>query len=340
MNLVLSTQIKYLYEKDQRAINSRKAFTLTAKDTYNLYIIRTGYASKEKHEASSRYIKNKTKMLRETFPDVLQIHEITIDAIYELERVFNIILNDKKCVGYIIQEPFDLPKEMIETYKQVRKTFEDQLFDLSRAINLDIDKTTLFSKMERLKNPDNIDLYPITTRSCINLIHELQLTRDNVIAVVGRSEIVTKPLIEYLIHQGYTVVHINSKTPIIKKHQLLEIADCIVLGAGHYGVLNTWDYDLKSNVFIIDIGINVHPETGKLVGDLALEKTYSIDLKNPLSTMTLSRFDHKNTVAYTPVPGGIGKLTSIGFSYAVAHNLAILIGENLIESQKQTEVTK
>lgn len=335
MNLTLATQIKYLYEKDYEVIKSNSIFSISTNNIYNLYVIRTAHTSNEKYEASSRYIKNKTKLLKELYKECLNIQETVIEDMRELKNVFEFIKCDPKCVGYIIQEPFEVPEEMLDDYKHIRANFEKSLFDRKSVINIDVDKTTLFSKMKRYEDPDNICLYPITTRSCINLIHELELKRDSVIAVLGRSEIVTKPLIEYLIHKGYTVIEINSMTPKSKKRSLLELADCIVLATGHYGVLNIWDYDLKSNVFVIDVGINKHPETGKLVGDLALEQTYTNkSLHENINDLTFNKWRYNNTIAYTPVPGGVGKLTSIGFAYAVSVNLASLIGEDLINSAK------
>lgn len=322
MNLALTTQIKYLYEQDLNFLKKLETYGISTDKEVNLYIIRTGYGSKQNVEASTRYIKNKTKALGEYFPDI-KIHEIIINDLNKLKEIFKTIDNDAKCVGYIIQEPFEVPKEMEDEYKQIRLDFENSLFKKERPINIDIDKTTTYSKLKRLENPDDINLYPITTRSCIKLIQELNLKREHTIAVIGRSEIVSKPLVEYLIYKGYTVININSKTSAQDKKHLLEAADCIVLATGHYGVIDLYNYKFKPNVFIIDVGINKHPSTGTLVGDLDMD----ISLK-------ISPFRISNVVAYTPVPGGVGKLTSIGFSYAVACNFIKLISEGIINGDK------
>lgn len=103
--------------------------------------------------------------------------------------------------------------------------------------------------------------------------------------VIGRSDIVGKPMAKMLMANNWTVAVIHSKTrKDIKKLLLLE-ADLVVCAVGKAGFLDPQECP---RAFIIDVGINFD-ENGKLVGDVrggAAERT-------------------------TPVPGGVGLLTRL-----------------------------
>lgn len=105
--------------------------------------------------------------------------------------------------------------------------------------------------------------------------------------VIGRSEIVGKPMAKLLLDKNCTTAVVHSKTrEDIKKLLLLE-ADLVVCAVGRAGFLDPQDCP---RAFIVDVGINFD-ENGKLVGDVEKDK-YAAERT-------------------TPVPGGVGLLTRL-----------------------------
>lgn len=114
--------------------------------------------------------------------------------------------------------------------------------------------------------------------------------------VVGRSEIVGKPMAKLLLDADATVTMCHSKTENLYKY--LADADLIISAVGHPGVVNA--AVLPKSTIIVDVGINF--VDGKLIGDVW----------NPLESENV-----------TPVPGGVGLLT----------RCALL--ENVVESMEK-----
>jgi methylenetetrahydrofolate dehydrogenase (NADP+)/methenyltetrahydrofolate cyclohydrolase len=108
-----------------------------------------------------------------------------------------------------------------------------------------------------------------------------------VCTVIGRSEIVGKPLVNLLIDRGATVISCNSKTPNIK--QFTKNSDIVISAIGKANYF-TEDY-FSGNQILIDVGIN-RDEKGKLCGDIAKEAKEDAWLA-------------------TPVPNGVGLLTRL-----------------------------
>jgi methylenetetrahydrofolate dehydrogenase (NADP+)/methenyltetrahydrofolate cyclohydrolase len=104
--------------------------------------------------------------------------------------------------------------------------------------------------------------------------------------VVGRSNIVGKPVALLLIGRGATVTVCNSQTPDLGA--ITRQADILVVATGKAGLITA--SMVKPGVAVIDVGINRLP-TGKIAGDVA--------------------FDEVKEVAgwITPVPGGVGPMT-------------------------------
>ena len=123
----------------------------------------------------------------------------------------------------------------------------------------------------------------------------IDLTGKKVV-VVGRSNIVGKPLIPQLLQKNATVTICHSKTRNLKEET--KNADVVIMAIGKARFLKK--DDIKDGAILIDVGINF--EDGKIVGDVDFE-----DVKEKASMCT-------------PVPGGIGTITN-----------AILIN-NIIES--------
>ncbi len=104
--------------------------------------------------------------------------------------------------------------------------------------------------------------------------------------VVGRSDIVGKPMALLLLHANATVTICHSKTPNLAEE--CRRGDILVAAIGRAHLI-TRDY-IKPGAIIIDVGMNRKAD-GKLAGDV-----------NPDDARELAS-------AYTPVPGGVGPLT-------------------------------
>ena len=110
--------------------------------------------------------------------------------------------------------------------------------------------------------------------------------------VIGRSEIVGKPMAKMLLDKNCTTAVVHSKTPVETRKYLLSEADLVVCAVGDAGFLDPQDCP---KAFIVDVGINFvwdeEKEKVKLVGDV--QKCAS----------------EANRI--TPVPGGVGLLTRL-----------------------------
>ncbi len=132
-------------------------------------------------------------------------------------------------------------------------------------------------------------LYPCTVEGIIDILeyYNINIVGSN-ITIVGRSNIVGKPLALRLINMGATVSVCNSKTKDIKS--FIDNSDIFISAIGQAKYF-TKDYFIDNpNVNIIDVGIN-RDENNKLCGDIDFENVS--DIVN----------------AITPVPGGVGLLT-------------------------------
>jgi methylenetetrahydrofolate dehydrogenase (NADP+)/methenyltetrahydrofolate cyclohydrolase len=128
---------------------------------------------------------------------------------------------------------------------------------------------------------------PCTPAGIIELLkrNDIEISGREAV-IVGRSNIVGKPLANMLINESATVTVCHSKTRDLRN--ICQRADILIAAVGKAGLI-TSDM-VKKNVTVIDVGMNRN-EQGKLVGD--------VDFEN------VSKF----TFAITPVPGGVGPMT-------------------------------
>lgn len=111
------------------------------------------------------------------------------------------------------------------------------------------------------------------------------LTSKNVV-IIGRSTIVSKPLVHLFLQQNATVTITHSKTKNLP--EICSRADVVVVAIGRAKMVNA-EY-IKEGAFVVDVGINID-ENGKLCGDVDFESV-------------------KDKVGYiTPVPKGVGVMT-------------------------------
>lgn len=127
---------------------------------------------------------------------------------------------------------------------------------------------------------------PCTPAGIMALLHyyDIPLAGKNCL-IIGRSNIVAKPLAAMLLSEDATVTIAHSKTKNL--FTLSQTMDLIVVSVGKPEFLPP--AALKDGVILIDVGINRN-EQGKLVGDV-------------------NHSCYDKATAYTPVPGGVGLLT-------------------------------
>lgn len=221
---------------------------------------------------SQIYVRNKKKACEE-----IGINSIIIkmpDSISENELIIKIkeLNNDDDINGILVQLP--LPKQ-INTKKIINLISPSKDVDGFHPLNLG----SLFSGYETI--------VPCTPKGIIKLIETtgVEISGKNSV-VIGRSNIVGKPLASMLLNRNATVTICHSKTKDLKKHTLN--ADILVSAVGKLNLI-TADM-VKKNSVVIDTGMN-RLDNGRLTGDVDFENV-------------------KNIVSYiTPVPGGVGPMT-------------------------------
>ncbi|MCU0931995.1 MAG: bifunctional methylenetetrahydrofolate dehydrogenase/methenyltetrahydrofolate cyclohydrolase FolD [Serpentinimonas sp.] len=129
--------------------------------------------------------------------------------------------------------------------------------------------------------------WPCTPHGCLRMLDHIGMDlRGKHAVVIGRSNIVGKPMALMLLQRSATVTICHSATPNLKAHTLQ--ADVVVAAVGKRNLL-TADM-VKPGAVVIDVGMNRDPE-GKLCGDVDFE-----GVKEVASWIT-------------PVPGGVGPMT-------------------------------
>ncbi len=130
-------------------------------------------------------------------------------------------------------------------------------------------------------------LVPCTPMGCMRLIAEAGVDPKGLHAVVvGRSNLVGKPVAQLLLHKHATVTIAHSRTRSLE--DLCRSADIVVAAVGRAKMIQgDW---IKPGAVVIDVGIN-RLEDGTLVGD--------VDFEGALPRAS----------AITPVPGGVGPMT-------------------------------
>lgn len=221
-------------------------------------------------EASTIYIKQKEKMC-----NALNINfkKYLLDENVTNEEIINLInkLNNDDTTGILVQLP--LPRHLDE-YKIIN----------SIDYRKDIDGLTDYNFAKLMNN--QVGIVPCTPKGIEELLDEynIELEGKNVV-IIGRSNLVGKPLYNLLLNKDATVTICHSKTKDLKEHT--QKADILVIDIGKPNYI-TKDY-IKNGCIIIDVGIS--RLDNKVVGDADYN-------------------DIKDKVSYiTPVPGGVGPMT-------------------------------
>lgn len=253
----------------------------------NLAVIQVGYNS-----ASSTYIRNKQKAC-----DYCGITSTTYyfgeDTTQDgLESFVEELNEDDTVTGILVQLP--LPKHLdewsilnkIDPKKDVDGFTIPNVAGLARCHN-DNDNDNDIAEM--LYN----NILPCTPSGIMTMLLDYHIDIDGKnCVVVGRSNIVGKPMAELLLALNGTVTVCHSHTKNLA--EICKQADILICAIGKPKFF-TKDY-IKDGAVVVDVGIN-RDENSKLCGDVDFDDVKDMD------------------IMITPVPGGIGPLTVASLMY-------------------------
>ena len=222
--------------------------------------------------ASQVYVRNKVKACEQTgIHSLLENHDASMTEAELLARV-HALNHDNSIHGILVQLP--LPAHI-----NAQKVIE------AIAPEKDVDGFHVASAGALMTGLPGY--WPCTPHGCMKMLEHIGYSLKGKHAVViGRSNIVGKPMALMLLQEHATVTICHSATPDLKAHTLQ--ADVIVAAVGKRNIL-TADM-VKPGAVVIDVGMN-RDDAGKLCGDVDYE-----GVKQVASHIT-------------PVPGGVGPMT-------------------------------
>ena len=227
------------------------------------------------HPASKVYVRNKIKQTEEVGFNSIEHKLPTNVSEKDLLSIVDHLNHNKKVNGILVQLP--LP-EHINSDVILDKIDPSKDVDGFHATNVG----KLWSGLN--------SLVPCTPLGCSLMIKKLYSDLSGKKAViVGRSNIVGKPMAALLIKMNATVTIVHSRTKNIE--EICKSADILVAAVGVPNMVKgTW---IKKGCVVIDVGINRIEKDGKniLVGD--------VDFNEAI----------KSSSMITPVPGGVGPMT-------------------------------
>ena len=222
--------------------------------------------------ASQVYVRNKVKSCGEVgMHSVLERYDASMSEAELLARV-DALNHDASIHGILVQLPLPPHIDANKVIEFISPAKDVDGFHIASAGALMVGQP---------------GFWPCTPYGCMKMLESIGYAlRGKHAVVIGRSNIVGKPMAMMLLQQSATVTICHSATPDLKAHTLQ--ADVIVAAVGKRNVL-TADM-VKPGAVVLDVGMNRNDE-GKLCGDVD--------------------FDGISGVAsyITPVPGGVGPMT-------------------------------
>ena len=223
-------------------------------------------------KASQVYVKNKSKACNEIG---IEFEEFILDKDIRQDELINLIEklnNDDHIHGILLQSPIPAHLDINEAFKTINPEKDVDGFNPVNVGKLCLNQDTFVS---------------CTPYGIMKMFeaYNIDLTGKNV-TIIGRSNIVGKPLIQCCLNKNATVTVCHSKTTNLKDHT--KNADVVISAIGKSKFV-TEDM-IKSGAVVIDVGTN-RGEDGKLTGDVDFENV------------------SKKASYITPVPGGVGPMT-------------------------------
>lgn len=242
--------------------------------------------------ASKVYVRNKSRACKEVG---IEYEEHILPADTTMEELLNLIdeLNNREDIhGILLQSPIPKHLDINKAFKAILPEKDVDGFNPINVGKLAINEDTFVS---------------CTPLGIIKMLEDSKIDIEGKHAVViGRSNIVGKPLSQCLLNKNATVTIAHSRTQNLK--DITKQADILVACVGKANFV-TEDM-VKDNAVVIDVGINRNEE-GKLTGD--------VDFNNV-----------SNKASYiTPVPGGVGPMT-----IAMLMNNVVKSAQNNLETLK------
>lgn len=220
--------------------------------------------------ASLTYVNSKKRQAEQVgmASSIIKLPESTsTETLLETVKKLN---QDDSVHGILVQLP--LPKQ-IDTNRVIE------------AIDIHKDVDGLHPLNVGLLRNDRPYFIPCTPKGVMRIFeyYDIELEGKNAL-VIGRSQLIGKPIASLLLKENATVTQAHSKTKNIQ--QLIENNDIIIVAVGHKAMIKK-DM-LNEHHIVIDVGIHEDGET--LVGDV-------------------EKASYDKVKAITPVPGGVGPMT-------------------------------
>ena len=233
-----------------------------------LAVIRIG-----EDEASKIYVRLKHKMCEELGINFTEYHLNETITQEELIALIEKLNKDENVNGILLQSPIPYHLNILEAFKTI-------------APEKDVDG---FSPINVGKLVQRQECFaPCTPVGIMKMLQEYNVQIEGKhCVVIGRSNIVGRPMAELLLNANATITICHSKTENLK--DIVKTADIVVVAIGKPKYI-TADM-IKEGATVIDVGINRMPESKELVGDVDFE-----NVKDKCSFIT-------------PVPGGVGPMT-------------------------------
>ena len=223
-------------------------------------------------KASKVYVKNKSKACEDVG---IEYEEHILPANTKMEELLELIEklnNDETIHGILVQSPLPKGLDANEAFRTISPKKDVDGFNPINVGKLSLNQDCFVS---------------CTPYGIIKMLESYNIEIEGAHAVIiGRSNIVGKPLAQCLLNKNATVTICHSRTKNLK--ELTKQADILIAAIGKAKFV-TEDM-VKDRATVIDVGIN-RMDDGKLLGDTDFENI-------------------KDKVSYiTPVPGGVGPMT-------------------------------
>ncbi len=226
------------------------------------------------NDSSSKiYVRNKSKACMEIG---IEYEEFLLDENIKLEDLLKLIneLNNREDInGILLQSPIPQHLDINEAIKTISEKKDVDGFHPINVGKLVLNQECFIS---------------CTPNGIIRLLEEYHIEIEGKRAVVvGRSNIVGKPMMLSLLNKNATVTICHSKTQNLS--EITKQADILICAIGKPKYIK--ENFVKDGAVVIDVGINRDPENGKISGDVDYDAVFE-------------------KVSYiTPVPGGVGPMT-------------------------------
>jgi len=223
-------------------------------------------------KASKIYVKNKSKACEDVG---IEYEEHILPASTKMEELLELIENlnnDETIHGILVQSPLPQGLDANEAFRKISPKKDVDGFNPINVGKLSLNQDCFVS---------------CTPYGIIKMLEAYNIQTEGAHAVIiGRSNIVGKPLAQCLLNKNATVTICHSRTKNLK--EITKQADILIAAIGKAKFV-TEDM-VKEGATVIDVGIN-RMDDGKLLGDTDFENI-------------------KDKVSYiTPVPGGVGPMT-------------------------------